>query len=160
MMMRAGVPMLPPKSRHCTTSRVSPLGNSSALATVPSLQNCTVVVGLAKRGLSSSPKRQGSKVLFAKRQPKSFRASVTADEGLKSGGLNPGTPPTFGGAVSHTAALPSPSPEPRSRLARICKSGRAPGSDVNWVIPGEMPLPPARASMTMKKPRPRPAGCW
>ncbi len=160
-MMRAGVPMLPAVSRHWRTSRVSPVGNASVRLTVPPVQNSTVDAVLAKVGLSSLPKIQGSKVLLAKRHPKSLSASVTSGElGSKSGGSKPGTPPSLGGVVSQTAALPNPAPEPRSRLERIWKSGRAPGALVNWLCPGDWPLEPGFASATMKKPVPSPAGCW
>lgn len=59
------------------------------------------------------------------RQPKSLRASEIGCVTSKLGGLTAGTPPIFGWAASHTAALGF---APSDRDDSIWKAGRAAGS--------------------------------
>lgn len=83
-----------------------------------------------------------------KPQPKSFRASATACVVPKSGGSNPGIPPT-----RQTPGLPSPS----ARDASTCRSGRALGSpriESNTTFPTSLPLLPDTTSITSWNPDP------
>ena len=142
-------PSVPPMSRTCTASVVSP--GAKAFSPLTSRQYCTTpAADVTKTGLSNASivhARPGD-VATSKAQPKSLRAFETAVVGAKSGGSNPGIPPSV--------QTPG-SPSPRFCDASICKSGRAfglAGFDAKTVSPGSRPSMPGTASTTTRKPKP------